>query len=267
MKHKLLTIPLIIFLLAVFPAVALAGSAILHWQAVSAPDLAGYRIYYGISSRSYGPYIPLDKNVTSYTLNALVEGRTYYFALTAVDTSGNESGFSEEVSKNIPAGTVPPPSGTATAWPDFNGDGSADILWRHYGAGVNVIWLMNGTTVAKNDVFLPTVSDVKWQIAGIGDFNKDGSVDILWRHYGTGANVIWLMNGTTVVKNDVFLPTVSDVKWQIAGIGDFNKDGSVDILWRHYGAGANVIWLMNGTTVVKNDVFLPTVSDLKWEDK
>jgi hypothetical protein len=101
MKRKLLTPALIIFLLAAFPSLLLAGSAILHWQAVSAPDLAGYRVYYGTSSRSYGPYIPIGSSVTSYTLNGLVDGRTYYFALTAVDTSGNESGYSAEVSKTI----------------------------------------------------------------------------------------------------------------------------------------------------------------------
>lgn len=101
MKHKLLTTSLIIFLLAVFPAVALAGSAILHWQPNTDSDLAGYRVYYGTASRSYGPYIPVGKDVTSYTLNGLVDGKTYYFALTAVDTSGNESGYSVEVSKTI----------------------------------------------------------------------------------------------------------------------------------------------------------------------
>ena len=64
MKHKLIT-TLIMILLSGFPALALAGSAILHWQPNSEPDLAGYRIYYGITSRSYGPYIPVGKNVTS----------------------------------------------------------------------------------------------------------------------------------------------------------------------------------------------------------
>ena len=109
MKHKRLTICLIIFLLAVFPAVALAGSAILHWQPNTDPDLAGYRIYYGTAHRSYGPYIPVGASVTSYTLNGLVEGNTYYFALTAVDTSGNESGFSQEVSKTIRSIDIQPP--------------------------------------------------------------------------------------------------------------------------------------------------------------
>ena len=55
-----------IFLLVFgIPALALAGSATLHWQANTESDLAGYRIYYGTSSRSYGVYIPVDKNTTS----------------------------------------------------------------------------------------------------------------------------------------------------------------------------------------------------------
>jgi hypothetical protein len=38
---------------------------------------------------------------TNCTLNTLSEGATYYFAVTAYDTSGNESGFSNEVSKIV----------------------------------------------------------------------------------------------------------------------------------------------------------------------
>ncbi len=101
MKHTTKIAFSIILMILVIPALALAGSATLHWQANTEPDLAGYRIYYGTSSRSYGPYISVDKNTTSYTINNLTEGQTYYFALTAVDTSGNESGYSQEVSKVI----------------------------------------------------------------------------------------------------------------------------------------------------------------------
>lgn len=104
MKHKLVaTTFLLFFLISLFPAMGFAGSAILRWKQNSDSDLAGYRIYFGTRSRSYGPYVPVGKEVTSYKLNGLSEGKTYYFALTAVDKSGNESGYSNEVSKVISA--------------------------------------------------------------------------------------------------------------------------------------------------------------------
>ena len=79
---------------------AMAGSATVRWQPNTEPDLQGYRVYYGTASKDYGAPIDVG-NVTSYTITGLDEGRTYYFAVTAVDTSGNESGFSSEVSKTI----------------------------------------------------------------------------------------------------------------------------------------------------------------------
>ena len=61
---------------------------------------------------------------------------------------------------------------------DFNGDGSADLLWRDAG-GNTAIWLMNGGTVSAS----LSVSNVptNWAIVGTGDFNSDGKADILWR--------------------------------------------------------------------------------------
>ena len=64
--------------------------------------LSGYKIYYRTASGSYET--PLDVgNVTSYTINDLsLSPETYYFAVTAYDESGNESDYSNEVSKTIP---------------------------------------------------------------------------------------------------------------------------------------------------------------------
>jgi len=81
------------------PATSWAASVTLRWQANSEPDIASYNLYYGTQSREYGLPIPVG-DVTSYTVDSLTEGRTYYFSVTAVDTSGNESGYSYEVSAN-----------------------------------------------------------------------------------------------------------------------------------------------------------------------
>jgi uncharacterized repeat protein (TIGR02543 family) len=67
------------------------------WDPNGEPDLAGYKVYYGTTSGSYGS--PIDAgNVTSYALNGLTSGQTYYIAITAYDTSSNESDYSDEVS-------------------------------------------------------------------------------------------------------------------------------------------------------------------------
>ncbi len=73
------------------------GTVVLTWDANTEADLAGYRVYYGTSSRNYTQVIDVGK-VTSYTLNQLQENQPYFFAVTAYDTAGNESGYSNEVS-------------------------------------------------------------------------------------------------------------------------------------------------------------------------
>ena len=69
----------------------------LAWSPNEEPDLAGYRVYYGTSSREYINFIDVGK-VTTYRLDNLLEDLEYYIAVTAYDMSGNESDFSEEVS-------------------------------------------------------------------------------------------------------------------------------------------------------------------------
>jgi hypothetical protein len=84
----------VIFLLLVTPAEA--AYLDIAWDPNSEPDLAGYRIYYGTESGGYTGSVDVG-NVTTYRLDGLSDGVTYYIAATAYDTSDNESDFSEEV--------------------------------------------------------------------------------------------------------------------------------------------------------------------------
>ena len=73
------------------------------WSANSDSDLAGYKVYVGTQSGLYTfPGSPFTiGTITSYTIMNLPPGQTYFFALSAYDSAGNESPLSVEVSKSI----------------------------------------------------------------------------------------------------------------------------------------------------------------------
>lgn len=78
-------------------------AVVVWWDPNSESDLAGYRVYYGNASENYGAPITLDAYTTHTMLLPL---GSYYFAVTAYNTSGLESGFSNEASIDL----VPDPS-------------------------------------------------------------------------------------------------------------------------------------------------------------
>ena len=79
------------------------GNVTLTWTANGEPDLAGYKIYVGTASGTYSsPGSPfVTGKVTSYTVFNLPTGQTYFFAISAYDSAGNESALSAEVSKSL----------------------------------------------------------------------------------------------------------------------------------------------------------------------
>jgi hypothetical protein len=82
------------------PASGLSGSLAVTWSANTEPDLQGYRVYFGTASGSYAQVkgAGLDAgSATEFIIRGLQAGSTYYVAVTAYDTSGNESGYSPEL--------------------------------------------------------------------------------------------------------------------------------------------------------------------------
>lgn len=76
-----------------------AASVLLRWDE-STTDADGYKVYYGLSSEYYDVVLDVG-NALSVAISGLVDGLTYYFAVTAYDTSGHESAFSNEVSTQL----------------------------------------------------------------------------------------------------------------------------------------------------------------------
>jgi hypothetical protein len=64
-------------------------------------ELDGYRIYYGTTAADLTVLVDLnDDSITEYTVDTLPAGN-YYFAVTAYDTDGTESGLSNLINKDV----------------------------------------------------------------------------------------------------------------------------------------------------------------------
>ena len=90
----------------VFSARAHAADITLKWTRNTEPDIAGYKIFYGIQSQAYDNVITINDTATEpeqcqYTIYGLQEGQTYYIALKSFDLGGNESTYSQETSAYI----------------------------------------------------------------------------------------------------------------------------------------------------------------------
>jgi hypothetical protein len=101
------------------------------------------------------------------------------------------------------------------------------------------------------------------QIQGIGDFDRDGFADILWRDT-QGRLTIWFKGSDVGAAFPTYRSEPGrtvDASWQIAGVSDFSGDGFADILW-HHTSGRVAYWTMNGGQFV-GDVY-PESPEREW---
>ena len=135
---------------------------------------------------------------------------------------------------------------TQTIWiGDFNGDGKSDILLDN-GSNAPILLTMNGGSVASA-TYLGANMPPGYKIAAVGDFDGNGSADVLWTTAAVGGpGVIWLTAGGKISSIGV-LPAAVHMPAQV-WTGDFNGDGKSDILLDN-GSNAPILLTMNGSTV------------------
>jgi hypothetical protein len=155
---------LITFILGVFAALTplaafASGTVTLAWDPSPGTNvIANYNVYYGVGSATYTNVAAAGAN-TTVSISNLVEGATYYFAATAVDTSGLESDYSTEVSTLIPIKlTNQPPTLNALANVTINeGAGQQTVNLSGINSGAaNESQTLTVTAASSNTGLIPT---------------------------------------------------------------------------------------------------------------
>ena len=97
--HRLFLLGIILFFIHSIEAWC-DSTIIVTWHPNKESDLAGYKVYYGRAFRYFEHWIDVGMT-TEYTMSALQDTGLFYFAVTAYDSTGNESRLSNVVSIHI----------------------------------------------------------------------------------------------------------------------------------------------------------------------
>jgi len=298
------------FLVVFIPSIVLAlpvGTATLTWDppttntdGTTLTDLAGYKLYYGTGSGAYtvnvsipcgtlpcpgfvsNPPSDLERqqkissHPTIIAVSGLEDNRAWYFAATALDTPGNESGFSNEVSKFIPSSVTDTdgdgmtdvwetanglnPNNATDANQDEDGDGLTNFQEFGYNTDPRKIDTDGDGRSDKQEILVGTnpLSSTSFKSVK-NDVNSDGKTDIISYERHVGATTVFLSTGTSftytppVPLNNCchwLFPWMKDslVSKHEMHTGDFNGDGKNDVLDYERSVGAVTVFLSTGTS-------------------
>jgi hypothetical protein len=243
----------------------------LTWNHSTASDLAGYNIYRSLAQA--GPYVRVNKVPTDRTGYFRDEGLTpltrYYYRVSAVDSSGNESGLTGIVNET----TTPPSHGffpvlmgqntpASVALARIYEPGKMDIV---AGADITYLWHSDGSAPVDADGDIVNTQ---------GDFSLEGSYFAAGPSVadldGGGMEIIsptWTSQGVYVFDTAGNLKPgwpflISDPIWTGVAIGDLNNDGNKELV---FGSNGSKIYALraNGTEWIDGDSNAGTIGVFK----
>ena len=255
---------------------AFAGSATLTWDPSSSSGITSYKLYYGQSSGNYSSNVNVGLS-TSYTVSGLQDGQTYYFAVTATD-GANESGFSNEVSKTIPASTLlqagfnaTPTFGIAPLSVNFSDKSTGEVsgwLWD-FGDGASSTsrnpshsYTAAGSYTVKLTVTGPGGTDSETKLSYISVVDEDaltrvtdGQVALYTFREGEG-NTVRDVAGVSGTPLDLVISNSGSVSWLSGGGLAVNAPTAI----RSVGAASKLLTALQASRALTLEVWVTPAS-------
>ncbi len=185
----------------------------LQWDPSTDPDLAGYRVYYQANSSAL-PFVgsgavegaaPLDVySQTSASISGLDPGTSYYFAVTAYNSSGVESAYSNVVQVKemaAPVVDIVTPSANAT----LSGTVSVGVNAQD-NVGVTKVELYADNTLVGTGSSAPCAFN--WQTASMppGQYTLYAKAYDAAGNMGTSEKVVYVTGDTSVPTVTISAP-------------------------------------------------------------
>jgi exo-beta-1,3-glucanase (GH17 family) len=122
------------------------------------------------------------------------------------------------------------------------------VFLQNASTGAISPWLLGG--VSGTELLYAPVIGVPypgWEVVAAGDFNQDGTPDILLQHDTTNQIAMWYLtgpHGTEIMAGPLAGSPVTD--WKIACAADFDRNGTTDLVLQHSTSNSLSVWFMSG---------------------
>ena len=226
---KAVLIPLFFVLCTIPSPTALAATVNLAWNPSTGSNIAGYRIYYGTSSRNYSNSVNAG-NKTSYSVSGLTAGKKYYFAATAYNTSNSESAYSSELAYTIPTTSS---SSTSTSSPSSTSGSSSTIIIDNGASGTKA----SGTWITSSGSgYYGSKSVYSQKVSASYSFEASRSgaqkVYLRWTFYSNrySAVPVKIYNGSTLLGTVIVNQLQNGGKWNLLGTYSFSGQAKVVVV-------------------------------------
>jgi hypothetical protein len=243
----------------------------LSWSPSGEGDLLGYDVYR--AGAEEGPYSRVNgapvESAALYSDAGLDENTAYFYYVTAVDSSGNES----DASSVLPLSTNPP---SQEGWPlptqggmygspaiaDIDSDGDLEVIvlsdevyaWHHDGAEV-----LDGDGDPRTNGLFAMEGAGGYQCSpAVGEVDGDPGVEIVasaWANIGSSTDrayetFVWNAEDGTVVPG--WPVTTRSFCWASPTIADLDRDGRGEVLLPS-ADGRLYCWRYNGSEYIDGD--------------
>jgi hypothetical protein len=150
---------------------------------------------------------------------------------------------------------------------DFNGDGKQDLAVPNFGgiflpSDVSVL-IGNGDGTFQPATSMPLGGKYPCSWLAVGDFNKDGKLDLATTS-GSMSNQVGVLlgNGDGTFQAPVFYPAGTGSDWIAAA--DFNGDGKLDLVTTDYNTGTVLVLLGNGDGTFQAPASIPVGTGISY---